>query len=129
METISEYDLDWWTKRLLPICDRIIEDEFVFLKLTLGENPRYDTSRTFSLFPHRHELGEVLQIMNMLIPMLHNIGRNQHGEILTQLAQLVDQDKIRPLLDSKLFNFSEVVAAHDRAESGQAIGKVTLDFG
>ena len=25
VEIISQYDLDWWTKRLLPICDRIIE--------------------------------------------------------------------------------------------------------
>ena len=41
-------------------------DSFVFLKLTLGENPRYDTSRTFSLFPRRHELAEVLQIMKKL---------------------------------------------------------------
>ena len=76
-----------------------------------------------------HAKGLSLHLIFMLIPMLHNIGRNQHGEILTQLAQLVDEGKVRPLLDSKLFNFSEVAAAHDRAESGQAIGKVTLDFG
>lgn len=25
--------------------------------------PQYDISRTFSLFPRRHQLGEVLQIM------------------------------------------------------------------
>ena len=25
VEMILEYDLDWWTKRLLPICDGIIE--------------------------------------------------------------------------------------------------------
>lgn len=38
-------------------------DEFIFLKLAFGENPQYDVSRTFSLFPRRHELGEVLQII------------------------------------------------------------------
>ncbi len=76
-----------------------------------------------------HAKGLSLHLVFMLIPMLHNIGRNQHGKILTQLAQLVDRGQIRPLLDSKLFDFSEVAAAHDRAESGQAIGKVTLDFG
>ncbi|GAB4183771.1 MAG: hypothetical protein Fur006_20850 [Coleofasciculaceae cyanobacterium] len=41
-------------------------DEFVFLKLSQGENPQYDVSRTFSLFPRRHELGNVLQILKRL---------------------------------------------------------------
>ena len=38
-------------------------DDFVFLKLTLGENPEYDTSRTFSLMPAYHDLEVVLQIL------------------------------------------------------------------
>lgn len=41
-------------------------DEFVFLKLTAGDTPTYDASRTFSLFPRRHELGQVLQILKHL---------------------------------------------------------------
>ncbi|MDZ7959255.1 MAG: type I restriction endonuclease subunit R [Aulosira sp. DedQUE10] len=41
-------------------------DEFLFLKLTLTQNPQYDVSRTFSLFPRRHELGEVLRILKKL---------------------------------------------------------------
>ena len=41
-------------------------DEFVFLKLTLGDPPQYDVSRTFSLFPRRHELGHVLKILKRL---------------------------------------------------------------
>ena len=41
-------------------------DEFTFLKLSLGENPRYDNSRTFTLLPRRHELGEVLRILKRL---------------------------------------------------------------
>ena len=41
-------------------------DEFSFLKLSLGENPRYDTSRTFTLLSRRHELGEVLKIVKRL---------------------------------------------------------------
>ena len=36
-------------------------DEFVFLKL--GTGIEYDTSRSFSLFPRRHELGLVAQIL------------------------------------------------------------------
>jgi hypothetical protein len=41
-------------------------DEFVFLKLSQGDAPQYDASRTFSLFPRRHELGEVLRILKRL---------------------------------------------------------------
>ncbi len=41
-------------------------DEFVFLKLSQGEAPQYDMSRTFSLFPRRHELSEVLRILKRL---------------------------------------------------------------
>lgn len=39
-------------------------DEFVFLKL--GTGVEYDTSRAFSLFPRRHELGQVAQILKSL---------------------------------------------------------------
>jgi hypothetical protein len=41
-------------------------DEFVFLKLSQGDAPQYDVSRTFSLFPRRHELANVLQILKRL---------------------------------------------------------------
>lgn len=41
-------------------------DEFVFLKLSQGDTPQYEASRTFSLFPRRHELGEVLRILKRL---------------------------------------------------------------
>lgn len=62
----------------------------------------------------------------MLIPMLSGVGRAYHGEILSKLAQLVDEGKIRPLLDSQVFSIADVAAAHKYAESGRAIGKVVL---
>ncbi len=74
-----------------------------------------------------HAKGLTLHLVFMLIPMLYGIGRVHHGEILSKLAQLVDEGKVRPLLDSKSFSFSEVAQAHYHAESGQAIGKVTLE--
>lgn len=36
-------------------------DEFIFLKLSAANE--YDVSRSFSLFPHRHELTQVAQIL------------------------------------------------------------------
>lgn len=41
-------------------------DEFMFVKLSLGENPRYDNSRIFTLLSRRHELEEVLRILKRL---------------------------------------------------------------
>ena len=41
-------------------------DEFVFLKVLQSDSSLYDTSRTFSLFPRRHELGEILKILTHL---------------------------------------------------------------
>ncbi|WP_016951731.1 hypothetical protein [Anabaena sp. PCC 7108] len=41
-------------------------DEFIFIKLFITDKPQYDVSRTFSLFPRRHELAEVLQILKQL---------------------------------------------------------------
>ena len=41
-------------------------DEFIFIKLATTDKPEYDVSRTFSLFPRRHELAEVLQILKRL---------------------------------------------------------------
>ncbi len=39
-------------------------DEFVFLKL--GVTGEYDASRSFSLFPRKHELGAVAQVLKAL---------------------------------------------------------------
>ena len=73
-----------------------------------------------------HSKGLTLHLVFMLIPMLFNVDRAHHGEILSKLAQIVDEGKIRPLLDSKTFSMAEIASAHRHAESGQAIGKVVL---
>jgi NADPH2:quinone reductase len=73
-----------------------------------------------------HAKGLSLHVVFMLIPLLHKLDRARHGNILTQLAQLVDAGQIRPLLDERHFSFADVAAAHRHLESGQAIGKVVL---
>lgn len=75
-----------------------------------------------------HAKGLTLHLVFMLIPLLHGVGRSRHGEILRKLAKLVDAGTVRPLLDAKVFNFSEVAEAHHRGESGRAIGKVVLQW-
>ena len=73
-----------------------------------------------------HLKGLSLHVILMLIPLIYNQGRERHGEILRRVADLVDLGKIHPLLDVEQFNFSNASAAHQRLESGNAIGKVVL---
>lgn len=74
-----------------------------------------------------HFKGLSVHVVFMLIPMLHNHHREAHGNILAQLAKIVDQGGVKPLLDEKAFSFSEAGKAYDRLTSGQAIGKVVVE--
>ncbi|MCH4813617.1 zinc-dependent alcohol dehydrogenase family protein [Vreelandella neptunia] len=74
-----------------------------------------------------HFKGLSMHVVFMLIPMLHNHHREAHGDILGQLAQIVDQGGVTPLLDEQTFSLSEAGKAHDRLTSGQAIGKVVVE--
>lgn len=73
-----------------------------------------------------HAKGLTLQVVFRMIPLLHNVNRVQQGEILSKIAQLVDEGHVRPLVDPRTYSFTEVAAAHRFHESGKAIGKVVL---
>lgn len=75
-----------------------------------------------------HFKGLSIHVVFMLIPMLHDHHREAHGKILAQLAQIVDQGCVKPLLDEQAFSLSEVGKAYDRLTSGQAIGKVVVEI-
>ena len=75
-----------------------------------------------------HFKGLSLHVVFMLIPMLHNHKREMHGEILTKLAQIVDEGKLTPIVDEQQFSLEEVGKAHDRLANGQAIGKVVVSI-
>ena len=75
-----------------------------------------------------HFKGLSLHVIFMLIPMIHDRGREEHGAILSKLAAIVDEGALKPLLDEKQFGFADVGAAHDRLTSGDAIGKVVVEF-
>ncbi|MFG6659558.1 zinc-dependent alcohol dehydrogenase family protein [Sulfitobacter sp. 915] len=74
-----------------------------------------------------HFSGLSLHVVFMLLPMLHDVNRAVHGEILSNLATLVDEGAVKPLLDEKTFDLSAVGDAYARLQSGQAIGKVVVD--
>jgi alcohol dehydrogenase len=75
-----------------------------------------------------HFKGLSLHIVFMLIPMLYNHKGEEHGAILTKLAEIVDAGALRPLLDETYFGLDEVDKAHDRLTSRQAVGKVVVEI-
>ncbi len=73
-----------------------------------------------------HAKGLSLHVVFMLLPMLKDVGRERHGAILREVASLVDQGQLKPLLDTKHFSFTQVAQAHDQLEQKKAIGKVVV---
>ena len=75
-----------------------------------------------------HFKGLSLHVVFMLIPMLYDHKREEHGAILAKLAEIVDAGALKPLLDETPFGLEAVGKAHDRLTSGQAIGKVVVEI-
>ncbi len=75
-----------------------------------------------------HSKALSLHCVFMLLPLLDNAGREQHGEILQQVAQIVDQGQLKPFIDSHSFNLENTPAAHTLLESGKAHGKVVISI-
>ncbi len=69
-----------------------------------------------------------LHLVLMLVPMIHDRGREHHGEILRGVADLVAAGRLRPLLDPRRFTLAEAAQAHGHLESGAAVGKVVIDI-
>ncbi|MEM1184870.1 MAG: zinc-dependent alcohol dehydrogenase family protein [Planctomycetota bacterium] len=74
-----------------------------------------------------HFKGLSLHVVFMLIPMLHDIRREVHGEILRELATIVDGGGLSPVLDTSNFSLEQAGEAHARLESGSAMGKVVIE--
>jgi NADPH2:quinone reductase len=62
-----------------------------------------------------------------LLPLLTGKGHAHHGEILREVAALVDAQKIRPLMHERRFSLAEIDAAHTAVKSGY-LGKVVVDL-
>lgn len=74
-----------------------------------------------------HFKGLSLHVVFMLIPMIHNHGREQHGQILRKLAEIVEAGALKPVLDEQNFRLEQAGDAHARLASGQAMGKVVIE--
>jgi len=74
-----------------------------------------------------HFKGLSLHVVFMLIPMLHNVKRKAHADILQKLAEIVDSGKLKPVLDETSYSLNEAGKAHARMTSGLAMGKVVVE--
>ncbi|MEM9409927.1 MAG: zinc-dependent alcohol dehydrogenase family protein [Planctomycetota bacterium] len=74
-----------------------------------------------------HFKGLSLHVVFMLIPMLHNFKRDQHATILAELTKIIEAGALKPVLDETQFSLDEVSQAHQRLQSGQAMGKVVIE--
>lgn len=97
-----------------------------FEAATLNGNIASTTSMLEIDLTPAHFKGLSLHVVFMLIPMLHNYKREQHGQILTQIAKIVDLGKLKPVLDEHDFKLEEIGQAHDRLNSGKGMGKVVV---
>lgn len=75
-----------------------------------------------------HFKGLSLHVVFMLIPMLHNIKREEHAHILSELSKIVEAGGLKPVLDEQRFSLAEVGQAHARLSSGSAMGKVVVEI-
>lgn len=70
--------------------------------------------------------GQSLYMIMQPLPLITGLNREHYGKILAQIAQLVDQGKIKPLIDPQTFTLSQIAAAHQHLEEKKAIGKIVV---
>lgn len=84
------------------------------------------TRSTHDLSP-LHAKSLSLHVVFMLLPMITGEGRALHGQILNEVAGLIDSDKLVVLIDEKRFDYTEIAEAHRYWETGKALGKISLE--
>lgn len=75
-----------------------------------------------------HNKALSLSVVFMLLPMLKNQGREAHGKILSEIAKIVDEGKLKPMIDPHTFTLEKISDAHFLLESGKAKGKVVISI-
>ena len=75
-----------------------------------------------------HFKGLSLHVVFMLIPMLHNVKREEHAQILAHMAEIAEAGALQPVLDENRYALEDVSAAHERLVSGEGMGKVVIDI-
>lgn len=75
-----------------------------------------------------HNKALSLHVVFMLLPILNGIGREDHGKILSNVASIVEDNQLKPMIDSHHFTLEQIKEAHELLESGKARGKIVLSI-
>lgn len=75
---------------------------------------------------HRKSLS--LHCLSLYLPLLTNQHREDYGVILEKIAKIVDEGKLKPLVDPHNFKLENVKEAHELLESGKAKRKVVISI-
>ncbi len=84
-----------------------------------------NTRSTHDLSP-LHAKNLTLHVIFRSVPLLYRMEMEHQSWILRNMAEMVDEGTLRPLLAARQFTFAEIADAHRYLESGQAVGKILL---
>jgi len=73
-----------------------------------------------------HIKGLSLHIVFMLLQMITGNNRSHHQFILSEIAKLVDEGSLKPLIHEQRFTFAEANEAHALFTSNKHLGKILL---
>ncbi|AOP32994.1 quinone oxidoreductase [Leptospira tipperaryensis] len=90
-----------------------------------GKAITINASGTFDL-GKAHSKSLDLAVVFMLIPLLHNEGREKHGFILKEISRLAEEGILRPIVDPEIFSWKKIGDAHRKLEEGKSFGKIAV---
>ena len=68
-----------------------------------------------------------LSAVFVLLRMLSGEGRSHHGEVLATLTRLVEEGKVKPVVDARHFTLNNALEAHKAVEDASAAIKIVID--
>lgn len=72
--------------------------------------------------------GLSLHMVMQPLPLIAGFRREHYGKILAHIAELIDQGKIKPLIDPQKFTLAQIATAHQHLEQKNAIGKIAVSI-
>ena len=64
----------------------------------------------------------------VLHPMIGNEGRKHHSDILKETTKLIEEGKLKPIIDPRKFTLDNAIEAHKAVSDGSSVGKIVVDI-
>ena len=68
----------------------------------------------------------MVYFQNTTTTLLNNIHKERHSDILQQTINLIENNLLKPLINKKIYNFSNINSAHNDYENNNYQGKIVL---